>query len=209
MKKSETAIEHMACTKKIRLRTTKYYKKAKRHSGTVGTYYSEITFLYKKITNIVTEEFEKIANPIAEDIYNECFALGFKGKKKKIDVAWVDEFFREYNPVTRYIFANEIDRKKSRLFEALIANELERLQSYKQAEKLIHTQVRQYSIDLEDAVVLTVFKVLGVKKVQWVAEDDHKTCGVCNELDGQVFDIEKVPPKQHYNCRCYLVPVKE
>lgn len=51
VKKYETAIEHMACTKKIRLRITKYYKKAKRHSGTVGTYYSEITFLYKKITN--------------------------------------------------------------------------------------------------------------------------------------------------------------
>ena len=168
-----------------------------------------VNTLYKRIVNIVTEEFEKIANPIYEDIYNECFALGFKGKKKKIDVAWIDEFFREYNPVTRYIFANEIDRKKSRLFEALIANELERLQSYKQAEKLINTQVRQYSIDHEDAIVLTVFKVLGVKKVMWVAEDDHKTCGVCNELDGEVFDIEKVPPKQHYNCRCYLIPVKE
>lgn len=45
VKKSETATDHMACTKKIHLRITEYYKKAKCHSGTVGTYYSEITFL--------------------------------------------------------------------------------------------------------------------------------------------------------------------
>lgn len=51
-------------------------------------------------------------------------------------------------------------------------------------------------------------KARGVEKVQWVAEDDDKTCGVCNALDGEVFPIIEAPPKAHHNCRCYYIPVK-
>ena len=154
-------------------------------------------------------EFIAVANSIYQDIYDECIEMGFDGDIRDIDEAWIEEFFDRYNPVTKYIFSNEIDRKRSRLFEALVANELDRFRSYKDAERLITQQVRQYSIELEDAIAMTVYEDTGVKKVQWVAEDDHKTCGVCNELDGQIFELKDAPPKQHYNCRCYLIPIVE
>ena len=148
-----------------------------------------------------------------EEIYDEALALGFDGELEDLDEAWVEEFFDEYNPVTKYVFHSEMGRKESRLFESLVATknsgEREKVQSYKTAENLLTRQIKQYAIDLEDSVAMTVYKAVGVKKVKWVAEHDRKTCSVCQALDGEIFELDKAPDKQHINCRCYLVPVKE
>ena len=57
---------------------------------------------------------------------------------EKIKDMTVEEFFNAYNPVTKYVFSNEIDRKKSRLFESLVASRLVKEQSYKTAENNNH-----------------------------------------------------------------------
>ena len=165
--------------------------------------------LYKDVYKTIKKEFVAILNPLYQEIYDEALALGFDGDLRDLDEAWIEEFFDEYNPVTKYVFSNELERKESRLFEALVASSAEKLQSYKTAENLLTRQINQYSIDLEDAVAKTVYKDVGVEKVIWNAEQDHKTCGVCSELDGQVFDLKDAPAKQHINCRCYLTIAKE
>lgn len=165
--------------------------------------------LYRNVRNIIQKEFVAILTPIQETIYEEAVGMGFDGDIRDLDEAWVEEFFDEYNPVTKYVFNNELDRKESRLFEALVASTAEKLQSYKTAENLLVRQVKQYAVDLEDSITKVVYEDTGVKRVQWVAEDDYKTCGTCRELDGVIFDLKDVPPKQHYQCRCYLSPVRE
>lgn len=165
--------------------------------------------LYGSVYKTIKREFTAILNPIYEDIYDEAIDMGFDGDIRDLDEAWVEEFFDEYNPVTKYVFSNEVDRKKSRLFESLVASTAERTQSYKTAENLIVRQVKQYAIELEDAISKVVYEDTGVTKVQWVAEDDYKTCDTCRELDGQIFKLNDVPPKQHINCRCYTIPIKE
>ena len=165
--------------------------------------------LYTDVFKTIKKEFLAVADYICKEVYDEALALGFDGDLEDLDEAWIEEFFEEYNPVTKYVFKNEIERKESRLFESLVASSLEKTQSYKTAENLLVKQVKQYSVDLEDAVTKDVFKALGVTKVMWNAEHDHKTCGVCDEMDGQIFELGDVPPKQHYNCRCWLTPVKE
>ena len=165
--------------------------------------------LYKNTFKIIQKEFLSILAPLYQEIYDEALALGFDGEWEDLDEAWVEEFFEEFNPVTKYVFKSEMGRKESRLFESLVASTKERTQSYKTAENLLVRQVKQSAINLEDAVATEVYKAVGVGKVMWVAEKDHKTCGVCSELDGAVFDLEDAPPKQHYNCRCYLIPVRD
>lgn len=165
--------------------------------------------LYKTAYKIIKKEFTSLLNPIYEEIYDEAIAMGYDGDLRDLDEGWIEDFFEEYNPVTKYVFNNEFERKKSRLFEALVASTNERHQSYKTAENLLVKQIKQYTIELEDAIAMTVYKDLGVEYVKWNAEDDHRTCSVCNELDDQVFKLEEAPPKQHYACRCYLTPVKE
>ena len=168
-----------------------------------------INKLYKSVYQIIKKEFVKVLNPISEVIYTEALEVGFDGDIRELDEGFIEEFFEEYNPVTKYVFNNEINRKNSRLFESIVASTQERYQSYKTAENLINKQVKQYAIDLEDKVAMAVYKAVGVEKVIWVAEDDYKTCSVCNALDGEIFDIKDAPPKQHYNCRCVLIPVKD
>ena len=165
--------------------------------------------LYRDVFNIVKKEFTDILNPIYETIYDEAIDMGFDGDIRNLDEAWVEDFFEEYNPVTKYVFSNEIDRKKSRLFESLVASTLERHQSYKTAENLLIKQVKQYAIDLEDAIAMVVYEDTGVKMVMWNAEHDHRTCGDCSEMDGQIFKLKDVPDKLHYQCRCWLTPIME
>lgn len=153
--------------------------------------------------------FLEIVNDIYMDIYNEAIDMGFEGDIKALDEMWIEEFFNEYNPVTKYRFSNEMTRKEQRLFESLVANREDKVRSYKTAENLLKRQIKQYSIELEDAVMMEVFKDLDVKKVMWNAEDDHKTCSVCRELDGKIFSIKDAPGKQHYHCRCFYTPVME
>ena len=163
--------------------------------------------LYQAIYKIVKQEFLKVLNEIYQTIYDEAVAMGFDGNVTDLDEGWIESFFADYNPVTKYVFSNEIGRKESRLFEALAASAREQIQSYKTAENLIVRQIEQCAVDLEDSVARVVYKDVGVQKVRWVAEHDHRTCDVCSGLDGQVFELSNAPDKQHINCRCYLVPV--
>lgn len=165
--------------------------------------------LYKKIRTTIQEEFVSIFQMLCQEVADEARALGYDGDIRDLDEGWVEEFFEEYSPVTKYVFSNEIDRKESYLFEAVIASPETKHQSYQKAEKYLINQIRQGGIEFDDAVAKTVYTALGVKKVRWIAEDDYKTCSVCRELDNQIFDLDKAPHKQHHNCRCYLVPVRD
>lgn len=168
-----------------------------------------ISKLYKDVYKIIKNEFVAILNPLCQEIYEEAVGMGFDGDLRDLDEAWVEEFFNEYNPVTKYVFSNELDRKESRLFESLVASSIDRVQSYKTAENLLIKQVKQYAIDLEDAIAKTVYEDTEVKKVMWNAEHDHRTCDDCEGLDGRIFELKDAPPKLHYQCRCWLTPVKE
>lgn len=170
---------------------------------------SHVNKLYKKVFNEVFKEFLEIITPITQEIYTEAVDMGFDGDIRNLDEAWVESFFEEYNPVTKYVFANEIERKKMRLFESLVADMPGKMQSYKTAERLLVNQVKQYAIELEDAIAKVVYEDIKVEYVMWNAEDDEKTCGTCNELDEQIFELKDAPPKQHYGCRCTLLPVKK
>lgn len=175
----------------------------------VGQVKKHVHKLYKDIVKIIKKEFLLVVDQICAEIYNETLSMGFEGEVREMGIDWLESFLEKYNPVTKYVFSNEIERKESRLFEALVSAMENRYASYATAENLLVRQIKQSCIDLEDEIEHDTYEDVGVEKVQWVAEDDSKTCGVCRALDGEIFDIDEAPPKQHYNCRCYLIPVKE
>ena len=165
--------------------------------------------LYKKSFTTIHEEFTSIFQELLQEVADEARALGFDGDIQDLDEGFVEEFFEEYSPVTKYVFSNEIDRKEAYLFEAVVSSPETKHQSYQKAEKYLINQVKQGGIEFDDTVAKAVYKKTGVKKVRWIAEDDSRTCGVCRELDNEVFPIDEVPPKQHHGCRCYLAIAKE
>ena len=174
----------------------------------------ETTELIKKLLADNKEAFKKIAeDAIAEAATDIENLTGEEAKRVKADDKYVDEILNQYNEITGYLYYPEADRKRARLSEALIVALmlLDRSKYHDNLRKfanLWHTQTVQYEITITDETRVDIFDRNGIKKVKWNAEHDEKTCKVCRERDGKIYPIDKVPAKPHYNCRCWLTPVK-
>lgn len=126
----------------------------------------------------------------------------------------MQDFLMSYNPVTKYVYEQEVERKRARFFESIVADVVGKNrrgweEDFRRAERLWDQQTGQNMIDLEDYVRRAAYERAGVKWVKWVTQQDERVCEDCDPLDGKVFPIDQVPPKQHPRCRCYIVPVKK
>ena len=130
-----------------------------------------------------------------------------KTADETISLEWLMLFLLGYNPVTEYVYENEVIRKRERFAESMISS-ANKLAAIKTAMSLWLRQTGQYLVLVEDAAVLEAYKTIGVKRVRWVTQKDEKTCPTCSPRNGRVYPITNVPPKPHRNCRCYLVPVE-
>lgn len=119
---------------------------------------------------------------------------------------WVLDMLEEYDPVTLYQFIPEVERKKQRTIEAIIASH-DKGEVIDRALRLWTLQTTHYAIKSVDKATMDAYKAAGVERVMWNTEKDTKVCAVCRERDGMIYPIDKVPDKAHYNCRCYLTPV--
>lgn len=158
---------------------------------------------YKKLLKKTEGSFLDIAMLYYEDILEKGVT-----PENKPDYEWLQKFLGEYNPVTKYSFYTETERKAARFAESVLAT------GGKQAEKKTALRywanmVMQYGIDVTDYAILSAYRDNGVKKVIWISADDDKVCEICQGRDGQVYDIDNIPPKPHLNCRCYFVPKGE
>lgn len=125
----------------------------------------------------------------------------------------VDELLSNVNPVTKYSYDTELDRKRARLFECLVVDRQTGKRrdidlDYAKAEKEIIKMTRQYFIDVEDVAVIRGYADAGVKEVMWMTQLDGRVCGDCSALDAKIFPINELPPKPHMGCRCYWKAVK-
>lgn len=144
---------------------------------------------------------------IAEESYDKCVEqhVGLSGETE-IDELFLIELLIAYNPVTKYMFTNEVDRKRARLAEAILSDLNTADKEVKQALKLWSGMFAQYAITVTDEAALKAYKDSGYTHVLWVSMLDDRRCEVCEERDGAVYPIDDVPPKPHWGCRCQLLP---
>ena len=140
-------------------------------------------------------------------------AEGFSGDETEVSGDWLVGVLAGYNLVTGYLYDKEADRKRLRLNEQILTareynNRTMYQESLRKAANLWYTQTVQYGISAVDEATIKGFKDMGVKEVRWIAADDEKTCPTCGARDNKVYRLNKIPPKPHYGCRCYVVPVK-
>lgn len=163
---------------------------------------------------------------LAEMVYEETDPRG----DAKPDWVWVLALCDAYDPVTGYVYQHEVDRKRAYLEESIIASQNtkgpvtarrtnlfqsnRRTKNKKEIEKEFNKalkhwarMVTQYADIVTDQAMIKAFKDAGVEYVQWITERDAKVCNICEPMDGNIYRIDEVPPKQHWRCRCYLVPV--
>ena len=184
------------------------------HLGSMG--FDELNVVNtRKATQKMYDGFLKDNEGIYLKVARDAYKRATEGKKKvEIDREWLVGVLAGYNLVTGYLYNSEADRKRLRLNEQILtAREYGNRQmfqnSLRRSANLWWTQTTQYGISIVDEATIKGFKDMGVKRVMWIAADDEKTCSTCGARDNKVYNINKIPPKPHYGCRCYVVPVKE
>jgi hypothetical protein len=131
-------------------------------------------------------------------------------KEQDDDITIAEALFllKEYDPVTKYVYENEVERKRMRFAEAFIASK-GNASEVKTALRLWSNMIRQYSIATTDEALLLSYKKAGVEYVKWITEEDELRCAECAERHNKVYHIDSIPPKPHINCRCYFEPTKK
>ena len=184
------------------------------HLGSMG--FDELNVVNtRKATQKMYDGFLKDNEAIYLKVAKDAYKRATTGKKKtEIDMEWLVGVLAGYNLVTGYLYNTEAERKRLRLNEQILtAREFGNRQmfqgSLRRSANLWWTQTSQYGISVVDEATIKGFKDMGVKRVRWVAADDEKTCEICGSRDDKIYLINKIPPKPHYGCRCYVVPVEE
>jgi len=115
----------------------------------------------------------------------------------------------EPNEVSHYTFDAEVTRKRDRAIEDT-ESEPTRVQKQLAMDKHLRHWLQMaawYTDMVSQEAEYEALKNFGAQKVKWNIYGDDKVCQICLDLEGKIFTIDKVPPRPHLRCRCYLTLV--
>jgi len=178
--------------------------------------YDELNVLNRvnELFEDVIELYKQALLQVARSAYRQAMLdsvhkrLTAEDAAEEIDEAWLMIFLNEYDPVTEYKQLSELDRKRSRCVETLIAAE-NKNDAIERAKRILSRHLTQGCIEITDRGAMQAYKDAGVEKVVWETEKDDRVCLTCERREGHVYPITRVPDKPHYNCRCWLRPFVE
>lgn len=154
--------------------------------------------IYESAYELVKQESARLVKSVYGD-YREM-----KDGEEEFDpIAFVAAMVIAYNPVTKYVFENEVERKRSRFAEGVIASDVPN-EEIALAERLLLGITSQFMDDATFESIIQAYKDDGVKEVRWITAEDDKRCKECKSRHGLVYKIDKVPSKPHIHCRCYV-----
>lgn len=156
--------------------------------------------LYSELNAIVKEAFYLLAVSVYEQ-----YAGGDNGS---ITEDWLDEILNSYDPITKYVYEHEVERKCARLAESIIASATENAE-IDTGLRLWSSMITQYAIEITDKAVLQAYIDTDIEKVRWVSHEDNRRCKICKKRHGRIYDIYELPPKPHIGCRCWFEAVAE
>ena len=158
----------------------------------------------KEMYKLLEEQNENAFLEIAKKTYREVNPQG----EPPTDKDWLLSILVAYDIVTKYVYKHEIERKRARFAESLIATQ-KKQQEFSTASNLLWKQTAQYAITVTDEALMQAYIDTGVKKVRWIIERDSKVCPVCRARRNKIYPIKSAPKKTHYHCRCYYEAVRE
>ena len=173
----------------------------------------ETTKLFDRMLTENKKRFLEVSKKAYSDAVALAVAAGYRDPGKgKINETWLLGFLGAYNFVSGYLYESEAERKRLRLAEQMMTareylNRTQYNDSLRRSANLWWTQTAHYMLDAVDTATLDGYKDSGVEKVKWNTNIDGRECKVCRDRNGKVYSVDKVPPKAHRNCRCYLTPV--
>lgn len=136
---------------------------------------------------------------------------GFR-KEKVFDARkFVDNYLEKVNPIVKYIFNNEYERKMTRAVESILtsSNKAEIKKQVDIAMKYWNRQAKQAGDNITMDAFLEGVEASGLEYVKWETREDEKVCPTCSARDGKIYRIDKIIIPLHYNCRCNIVPYRK
>lgn len=158
-----------------------------------------------KSTRLIYDELMQITEEKLLELAVYYYNGTVKNPKTNIDREWLYLILDDYDPITKYVFLHEVERKRARLAESILASQ-NKSKEIDTALRYWSAMVAQYAIEVTDEAVKQAYVDDGVEMVMWVSMLDDRRCKECEKREGKVYDISNVPPKPHIGCRCYLVP---
>jgi len=120
----------------------------------------------------------------------------------------LERLFEDVDEQTHYIWSTELNRKRDKATEAIWASP-SKLQKQLEVDKGIRwvsQQIGFYMDIVSDKAAFAALKEAGVDLVMWNAQEDTRVCKTCERLDGEIFELDRIPEKPHLRCRCWLSP---
>ena len=174
---------------------------------------AETTELFDRLMRENKKQYLKVAQKAYADAVALAVAAGYENPgTNRISEMWLIGLLGAYNFVSGYLYESEAERKRLRLAEQMLTakeylNRTLYNDSLRRSANLWWTQTAHYMLDAVDTATLDGYKDSGVENVLWNTNIDGRECKTCRERNGRVYPIDKVPPKAHRGCRCYLTPV--
>lgn len=158
--------------------------------------------IYDEVLQLVERESTRLVKAVY-DSYSEEHTISNSDAS-----AFVLALMLAYNPVTKYVYKNELERKRSRFAEGVISSDTP-TEEVELAKRLLVRLNRQFEDDVTFDTVVKAYTDDGVEKVRWVTAVDDRRCAECRARHGKIYPTRKIPPKPHPFCRCYVEKVKE
>ena len=147
-------------------------------------------------------------------VYEHIFLLHFLAMPNNLGVAWDEHVASiiDYNSDQCYKQAViDLREDKLKVHPDLIEKQTKREINYKpnRLGDKFFGQIDNEATYLVNQERIQIFKYYGIKRVQFKAQIDERTTEECREMNGKVFDIDKLVlgenlPPLHYNCRSII-----
>lgn len=178
---------------------------------------------YAKLFRRVTAFDELNVIPVSHEIYDSVYELVKREAARLADTvyrshrrtekpsgfdatAWVLLLVLAYNPVTKYIFENEIERKRSRFAEGVIASDTP-MEEVALAKRLLAGMNAQFLDDVTHETLIQAYRDNGTTRVRWITSPDDRRCKKCASMHNKIYSIDSIPAKPHIHCRCWIEEV--
>lgn len=147
-------------------------------------------------------------------VYEHIFLLHFLSMPNNLGVAWDDHIASIIDYNSNQVYKQAVINLRNddlKVDTKLIENQTKREINYKPTSKnMFSGQIDNEIAFVTNEMKRQIFNYYGVKKVRIAGIFDSRTCEVCKEYLGNIYNIEDITiGKQigsHYNCRCYLEP---
>ena len=173
---------------------------------------TQVNELYSRLYEYMLGRYVRIAKRAYRDAWDELYPGEKPGRD--LDYLFVAMVLDGYDDKTEYKYSSEWQRKRDRLNEALLsigpegtANGQRAREAFQRARRLLERQIMDMADTMTDDARNEAFRDAGVDEVQWNTQRDTKVCHECRERDGEVYTLDRLPPK-HPHCRCYYTPVR-